>query len=200
MNRSAQDSPFTSALIPRRPSQSLASLIVLPICIAFMIHRAVPRVLSHWPSQQCGGFVAPFIRCRKGPEATAQAIELADARAGTGGQVSLLQSLPTIQSCLSVHTAASLYSEVFSWGPWAPDQGRTGAAPGRNSTESLVGSEDWGLPPAPGSPPSQSPQAVVSFRGMQAGVRSQAGAESRLPVSLLWCSRELWSSWCFLSH
>ena len=36
-----------------------------------------------------GGFAAPFLRCRKCLEATAQAIELADAGAGTGSQVSL---------------------------------------------------------------------------------------------------------------
>lgn len=115
---------------------------------------------------------------------------------------SLSSSKPShhIELPLSSHSAASLHSEMFSWGPWAPDQGRTGAAPGRNSTESLAGSEGWGLPLAPGSPPCQSPQAVASSWGTQAGVRSQAGAESRLPVSPLWCSRELWSSWYFLSH
>ena len=43
--------------------------------------------ISHYSIH--GGFAAPFLRCRKGLEATAQAIELADAGAGTGSQVSL---------------------------------------------------------------------------------------------------------------
>ena len=51
-----------------------------------------------------GRFVAPFLRCRKGLEVTAQTIELADAGAGTGARSLFFQSLPDIFLFLTYFT------------------------------------------------------------------------------------------------
>ena len=67
---------MTSALIPHRLSQSLDSLIIVSMCTIFMTHREVPHLTT--------AYVVGLQL-----QATAQAIELADAGAGTGSQVSL---------------------------------------------------------------------------------------------------------------